>query len=110
MPASKIEVSATKVKGFQCKAVATKSSILDNTGVLDPPLITIFGKVTFNMAQTTVILFNLIVIYGRSYLYLNYKIIFYQRRMPPSKNESCATKFVAKNGFYCKLLPQRAPS
>ena len=27
-----------------------------------------------------------------------------------SKNELCATKVVTKNGFRCKLLPQRAPS
>ena len=40
MLAPKIELSATKFEGFQCKAVATKSSILDNTDVLDPPLIT----------------------------------------------------------------------
>ena len=27
----------------------------------------------------------------------------------PSKNEPCATKVVTKNGFQCKLLPQRDP-
>ena len=50
----------------------------------DPPLITIFGKLNFNLTQATVILFNLIVISERSYLYGNYKtrdIIFYQRRI-----------------------------
>ena len=65
---SKIELSATKVNGFQRKAVATKSFILDIADVPDPPLITIFGKVTFNLTQVTVILFNLIAIYGRRYL------------------------------------------
>ena len=65
---SNIEFSATKVNGFQCRAIATESSILDIAGVPDPPLITIFSKVTFNLTQQTVILFNLIAIQGRSYL------------------------------------------
>ena len=56
----KIKLSATKVNGFQCKAVTTKSSILDIADVSDQPLITISG---------------------RSYLYDNYNIIFYQRRI-----------------------------
>ena len=42
---SKIELSATKVNDFQCKAIARKSSILDIAGIRYPPLITIFGKV-----------------------------------------------------------------
>ena len=63
-----IELSATKVNGFQYKAIATNSSILNIAGVPDPPLITIFGKVTFNLMQAAVILFNLIAIYGRSCL------------------------------------------
>ena len=54
------------------------SAILDITDVPDPPLITIFGKVAFNLTQATVILLNLITIYGRSYIYGNYEIIFYQ--------------------------------
>ena len=41
---SNIELSATKVNSFQCKAIATKRSILDIARVSDPPLITIFGK------------------------------------------------------------------
>ena len=45
MPASKIELSATEVNGFQCKAVATKGFILEIADVPDPPLVTIFGKV-----------------------------------------------------------------
>ena len=57
---SRIELSATKVDGFLCKAVPAKSSILDIADVPDPSLITIFGKVTFNLTQATVILFNLI--------------------------------------------------
>ena len=40
-----------KVKNFHCKAIATKRSILDIASVLDPPLITIFGKVTFNLTE-----------------------------------------------------------
>ena len=44
MPASKIELSATEVNGFQCKAVATKGFILGIADVPDPPLVTIFGK------------------------------------------------------------------
>ena len=48
---SNIELSATKVNSFQCKAIATKSSILDIAGVPDPPLITIFGEVTFKLTQ-----------------------------------------------------------
>ena len=41
MLASKIELSAAKVNGFQCKAIVTKSSILDIAGVPYPPLIRI---------------------------------------------------------------------
>ena len=41
----KIELTATKVKGFQCEAIATKSSTLDIPGVPDPRLITKFGKI-----------------------------------------------------------------
>ena len=44
-------LSATKVNSFHCKAIVKKSSILDIAGVPDPPLITIFGKVTFNLTQ-----------------------------------------------------------
>ena len=62
---SKIEVRAIKVNGFQCKAIATKSSILDIVGVPHSPLITIFGKETINLTQATASLFNLITIYGR---------------------------------------------
>ena len=77
LESSKIELSATKVKGFQCKAIATKSSTLGIPGVPDPPLITTFGKVSFNLTQATTISFNLIAIYERSYLYGNYEIVFY---------------------------------
>ena len=61
--------------------------------------------------QVTVILSNLIAIYGRSWLYDNYEIIR-EGSIPLrlSKNKLCATKVVAKNGLQCKLLPQRAPS
>ena len=78
----KIEHSATKVKlhGFQCKAIATKSSILDIAGIEDPSLITIFGKLTFSLTQATVSLFNSIAVLGRSYLYVNYQI-FHQKRI-----------------------------
>ena len=75
--ARKIELSAAKVNQCQCKAASTKSSILDVADVPDPPLISIFGKVTFNLA---VILFSLIAVYRRSDLYGNYKIRFYQTR------------------------------
>ena len=34
---SNIELSATKANSFQCKAVATKRSILDIARVPDPP-------------------------------------------------------------------------
>ena len=34
---SNIKLSATKVNSFHCKAIATKSSILDIAGVPDPP-------------------------------------------------------------------------
>ena len=64
LESSKIELSATKVKGFQCKAIATKSPTLDISGVLNPPLIKIFGKVSFNLTQETVISFSLMEIYG----------------------------------------------
>ena len=57
--------------------IATTSSILDIAGIPDPPLITMFGKLIFNLKQATVISFNLIVIYGSTYLYGNYGIIFY---------------------------------
>ena len=57
-----IELSATKVNGFQCKAIATNSTILDIAGVPDAPLIAIFRKVTFNLTQAAVILFYLIAI------------------------------------------------
>ena len=78
---SKFELSAIKIKGFQCKAIATQSSILDIVGIPNPPSITIFGKVSFNLTQATTISFNLIVIYRKSYLYGNYELIFYQRRI-----------------------------
>ena len=68
---SRIELSATEVKGFQCKAIAKKSSALDIPGVADPPLITTFGTRNFSLTQTIVISFTLIAIYGRSYLYGN---------------------------------------
>ena len=48
---SNIELSATKVNSFQCKAIATKRSILDIARVPDPPLIKIFGKLTFDLTQ-----------------------------------------------------------
>ena len=51
LASANIELSATKVNSFQCKAIATKRSILDIARVPDPPLITIFGKVTFNLTQ-----------------------------------------------------------
>ena len=73
----KIELTATKVKGFQCEAIATKSSTLDIPGVPDPRLITKFGKESFDLTQTTVISFSLIAIHERSYLYGNYEIMFY---------------------------------
>ena len=66
---SKIKLSATKVNSFQCKAVATKSSILDVADFPDPPLITIFCKVTFNLTQETFILFNIIAIYKEEAVY-----------------------------------------
>ena len=78
---SKTELSATKVKDFQYKTVATKSSTLNIPGVPDPPLIKIFRKVSFNLIQAIVISFNLIAIYERNYLYDNYEIMFYQRRI-----------------------------
>ena len=78
---SKMELSMTKANGFQCKAISTKSLILDIVDIPDPPLITIFGKKIFNLTQAAVNLFNLIAIYGRSYLNGNYKITFYQRRI-----------------------------
>ena len=46
-----------------------KSCILDITSLPDPHLHTIFGKVIFNLTQATVILFKLIMIFGRSYLH-----------------------------------------
>ena len=46
-----IELSATKVGSFQCKSIASKRSTLDVARVPDPPLIAIFGKVTFNLTQ-----------------------------------------------------------
>ena len=73
---SKIDLFMIVVKGFQCKAIDTKSSILDITDVPEPPLVTTFGKVIFNKTQATVFSFNLIAIYGRSYLYGIYEIIF----------------------------------
>ena len=72
-----MELFAVKVRGFQCKATATKSSTVDIPGVPDPPLITTFDKVSFNLTQATVISFSSIVIYGRSYLCGSYEVIFY---------------------------------
>ena len=48
---SNIQPSTMKVNGFQCKVIATESSILDIPGLPDPPLIAIFSKVTFNLTQ-----------------------------------------------------------
>ena len=50
-----------------CTVIVTKRSILDIAGVLDPPT---------HLRLVTVISLNLIAIYGRSYLYGNYEIIF----------------------------------
>ena len=52
---SKIEFFETVVKGFQLEIIVRNSSILDVGGNSDPPLITIFGKVNFPLAQATVI-------------------------------------------------------
>ena len=41
------------------------------------PLITVFDKVIIHLAQATDTQFNLIVIYGSSSLYGNYKVILY---------------------------------
>ena len=103
---SKIKLSATKVNGFQCKAIAINSSILDIAGVPDPPLITIIGKVTFNLTQANVILFNLIAVYGRSYLYGNYEIIFLPENFCYRlRTNSVRQKFSLKMTFsasYCR--------
>ena len=48
---STIKPSATKVNGFQGKAVTTECSIVDIADLPHPPLITIFSKVTFNLTQ-----------------------------------------------------------
>ena len=53
-----IKLCTTEVNGFQYKAMATKSSILDIAGVPDAPLITIFGKVIFNLTQKNCHLFQ----------------------------------------------------
>ena len=50
---SKIELFLTVAEGFQLQIIATKSSILDVGDDTDPPLITIFGKVVFPLAQAT---------------------------------------------------------
>ena len=103
---SKIELSATKVNGFQCKAIAINSSIIDIAGVPDPPLITIIGKVTFNLTQANVILFNLIAVYGRSYLHGNYEIIFLPENFCYRlRTNSVRQKFSLKMTFsasYCR--------
>ena len=103
---SKIELSATKVNGFQCKAIAINSSILDIADAPDPPLITIIGKVTFNLTQANVILFNLIAVYGRSYLYGNYEIIFLPENFCYRlRTNSVRQKFSLKMTFsasYCR--------
>ena len=70
LESSKIELTAAKIK-------ATKRLTSDIPGVPDPPLITTFGKKSFNLAQATVISFSLIVIYEGNYLYSNYEIVFY---------------------------------
>ena len=62
-----------------------------------------FDKVIFHLAQATVMSFNLIAIYRRSYLYdIKGSVI-----LLASKNEHRVEKV---NDFQCKLLPQRAPS
>ena len=103
---SKIELSATKVNGFQCKAIAINSSILDIADAPDPPLITIIGKVTFNLTQANVTLFNLIAVYGRSYLYGNYEIIFLPENFCYRlRTNSVRQKFSLKMTFsasYCR--------
>ena len=75
---SKIEHVVTVAK-IQLQIIVTKRSILDARCGSDLPLIKVFGKVIFHMAQATVIQFNLIAIYGSSCLYGNCKIIFYLR-------------------------------
>ena len=104
----KIELSATKVNGFHCKAIAINSSIIDIAGVPDPPLITIIGKVTFNLTQANVILFNLIAVYGRSYLYGNYEwqlIFLTESSCYRLRTNSVRQKFSLKMTFsasYCR--------
>ena len=46
---SNIELSATKVNSFPCKAIATKSPMLDIACIPNRPVITMFGKVNFNL-------------------------------------------------------------
>ena len=45
----------TKVNSFQCKAIAIMNFSLDITGVPEPPLITLFDRVIFNLIQVAVI-------------------------------------------------------
>ena len=73
---SNIELSAVRVNSSQCKVNATKRSILDITRLPDPPLITIFGKVTFNFTQqlSSCSSSTVIATYGRSYEYGNDEI------------------------------------
>ena len=60
-----------------CSCSYYSSMMLDIADVPDPPLITTFGKVIFNLVQATIISFNLIAIYGRRYIYCNCEIAFY---------------------------------
>ena len=100
----KIELFASALNYFQLQIITTKSSILYVGGA-------IFDKVIFHLAQTTVISFNLITIYGKSCLYGNNTMKHFTREesrlLLASKVELCVTKV---NGFQCKLLPQTAYS
>ena len=71
------ELLAPKIDGFQYKAIATKSSIVDIAGVPDPAMITILGKVILILRKQLSSRSNNIAIYGRSYLQDNFETIFY---------------------------------
>ena len=51
-----------RVKGSHYKAITTRSFVGDIAGIPNPPLITTFGKLIFNLMQKIVVSLNLIAI------------------------------------------------
>ena len=105
---SNIELSAAKVNSFMCKVITTTRSISDAARVSDPLLITILGKVTFNLTQQLSSCSIQRRFVEEAMVIMKYFFREGPKLLLPSKNKLCATK-VFKNGFQCKSYCHRGP-